>query len=341
MPKISIIVPVYNAAAFLPKCINSLIHQTEPDIEIILVNDGSTDNSLSICQEFSERDSRIRLINKANGGQSSARNAGLEIAAGIWIAFVDSDDYVEECMYEKLLAIAGDDTDMVISGYITEYNNLSQLNPVPDFIKDNYANESINQELAPFFIYYGKGICKRPLMGSVWRTLLRNSLLQKYQIHFQNLDLYEDLFFFLDILNVTKQIRIDRGCYYHYIQHINSSLQKYKINLTHTILRVLEKTSTVRLLSADKFKGYPDNRYKFLIILIRNLSKKPISIFAMRNELIQILKMDVFCSICNGIDFNNLPKTEKILFYPVKFKLAIVLLLLFKIRKFISRPFDP
>lgn len=105
---ISVIVPVYNVEKYLPQCIDSLLNQTTKNLEIILVDDGSLDDSGKICDEFSEKDNRIIVIHKENGGLSSARNAGLEIAKGNYIGFVDSDDWLNESMYEILLKIIKD-----------------------------------------------------------------------------------------------------------------------------------------------------------------------------------------------------------------------------------------
>lgn len=99
---ISIIVPIYNVAEFLPKCINSIIHQSYKNLEIILINDGSTDESGRICDEYMEKDSRIIVKHEKNGGVSSARNKGLDIAKGNYIGFVDGDDCIAPDMYEKL-----------------------------------------------------------------------------------------------------------------------------------------------------------------------------------------------------------------------------------------------
>lgn len=104
MKKISIIVPVYNVEKYLAKCIDSLLAQTYTNLEIILVNDGSCDNSLSICEQYARQDSRIVIVDKLNGGLSSARNAGLDKASGDYVGFVDSDDYVDKNMFEVLVS---------------------------------------------------------------------------------------------------------------------------------------------------------------------------------------------------------------------------------------------
>ena len=98
--KISIIIPVYNVEKYLRRCLNSIINQTYKDIEIILVDDGSTDNSGKICDEYKEKDNRIVVIHKENGGLSDARNAGIDIAKGKYIGFIDSDDFADIRMYE-------------------------------------------------------------------------------------------------------------------------------------------------------------------------------------------------------------------------------------------------
>ena len=114
---ISIIVPVYNTEAYLPQCIESLICQTYKDIEIILVDDGSTDDSLRICDGYQKKDVRIKVLHQKNAGVVNARKAGLYMAAGEYIAFVDGDDWVEpdmyECMYQKLFE---QDVDVVMCG---------------------------------------------------------------------------------------------------------------------------------------------------------------------------------------------------------------------------------
>ena len=102
MNKVSVIIPVYNTSKYLDKCIDSLVNQTLDDIEFIMVNDGSTDNSKEIIEKWVKKDKRIKLYNKENGGQASARNLGLTKAEGEYIAFLDSDDYISYDMYKTL-----------------------------------------------------------------------------------------------------------------------------------------------------------------------------------------------------------------------------------------------
>ena len=101
---ISVIVPVYNMEQYMERCVNSIINQTYHNLEIILVDDGSTDHSTAMCDEYALRDERIKVVHKPNGGLSDARNAGLAVVSGNYVGYVDSDDWIEPQMYEKMYA---------------------------------------------------------------------------------------------------------------------------------------------------------------------------------------------------------------------------------------------
>ncbi|MDR0920955.1 MAG: glycosyltransferase [Lactobacillales bacterium] len=123
-PKISIIVPVYNVEEYLGSCLDSIINQTYSNLEIIVVNDGSTDNSLEIAKEYMKRDDRIKIIEKKNGGLASARNAGLDEVTGDFIGFVDSDDWINEDMYKKLLTNAlKENAELSIVSFYRDFGN--------------------------------------------------------------------------------------------------------------------------------------------------------------------------------------------------------------------------
>ena len=106
MPKVSVIVPVYNAEKYFQECVDSILRQTLADLELILVDDGSTDSSPALCDRYAEQDLRVRVIHQANAGLSAARNRGIEVATGEWIAFVDSDDFIDANMYRTMIIAA-------------------------------------------------------------------------------------------------------------------------------------------------------------------------------------------------------------------------------------------
>ncbi|MFT8342950.1 MAG: glycosyltransferase [Clostridium beijerinckii] len=143
---ISVIVPVYNVEKYLPQCIDSILNQTEKNLEIILVDDGSLDNSGKICDEFSKRDDRIIVIHKKNNGLSSARNAGLEIARGNYIGFVDSDDWLDKTMYEVLLKLLKENnSDISCCDFFKTANGNDSIPHIDNEIINSYNNlESLN-----------------------------------------------------------------------------------------------------------------------------------------------------------------------------------------------------
>ncbi|MCP3029190.1 glycosyltransferase [Halobacillus sp. A5] len=146
-PAISIIVPVYNVEPYLRRCLDSILAQTFTDIEVIVVNDGSTDRSGEICDEFAEKDKRIRVIHKKNGGLSSARNAGLDIVKGEYIGFVDSDDYIDINMYKKLYELCiytRSDISICTFGEVNE-KNVSVPKKEKDLILEMDNNEGLRQ----------------------------------------------------------------------------------------------------------------------------------------------------------------------------------------------------
>ena len=125
--KISIIVPIYNVELYLERCVESIINQTYKNLEIILVDDGSPDNCFAICDKYEKLDSRVKVIHKENGGLSDARNAGLDIAEGEFIVFVDSDDYIDLKMCEKLINVVTDEVDIVAYGFRRFYDDKEQI----------------------------------------------------------------------------------------------------------------------------------------------------------------------------------------------------------------------
>jgi glycosyltransferase involved in cell wall biosynthesis len=143
---ISIIIPVYNVEKYLPQCINSILKQTITNLEIILVDDGSLDNSGKICDEFSKLDNRIVVIHKENNGLSSARNAGLEIATGNYVGFVDSDDWLDENMYETLLNLIKDtNADISCCKFFKTANGDEKILPINNEVIESFNNlEGLN-----------------------------------------------------------------------------------------------------------------------------------------------------------------------------------------------------
>lgn len=150
---ISIIVPVYNVEFFLEECVQSILGQTYTNLEVILVNDGSTDKSGELCNDFAAKDNRIKVVHKENGGLSCARNAGLEIATGEYVGFVDADDWIESDMYERMYAkIAENGADICICGFKLLYDGYERVMRVPH--EDSISTEQAWERLLTDFRSY-------------------------------------------------------------------------------------------------------------------------------------------------------------------------------------------
>ncbi len=186
-PAISIIVPVYNVEKYLSRCIDSILAQTFREFELILVDDGSTDNSAEICDKYATKDSRIKVIHKENSGQSSARNSGLEIATGKYIGFVDSDDWIStDCLEYLYTLIEKSKADAVSADFVFAYENKSV-----SFQKDKNPKEKTVDSTEEILCYYLK---QDKMHGkndfAVWGKLFKRELF--YELRFPAGKIYED-----------------------------------------------------------------------------------------------------------------------------------------------------
>lgn len=187
--KITVIIPVYNTAQYLDRCISSVVRQTYNILEIILVDDGSTDNSYEICKRWAQRDSRIILLHKENGGQSSARNMALDIATGDYIAFVDSDDWIELDMYEECLrALENSGKDIAMCNCQNLLHNESDI--FIDVIRDNIGSQ-LWRFLFPKYLWDG---IRMPLGRYVQDTAVLHEVLYQKSIVIVDRELYHYYF---------------------------------------------------------------------------------------------------------------------------------------------------
>lgn len=234
-PKVSIIVPVYNTEKYLRRCVDSMVKQTMQDLEIILVDDGSREPCAKLCDELAELDARIKVIHKVNAGAGFARNTGLEVAAGEYIGFVDSDDYIEPEMYENLYeAAVRYDADLVLSGTcFVGGNTFSKENEYlskPCFEKDTvFEKEDIQNLLLgvvgalphePDDSRYGVG---------VWKNIFRHALIQERGISFlsERTIMSEDTLFMIDFIKQTDRAVGIPGAYYCYCRNEDSFSKSY------------------------------------------------------------------------------------------------------------------
>ena len=225
--KLSVIVPVYKVEPFIHKCIDSILNQTHQNLEVILVNDGSPDKCGTICDEYANKDSRIKVIHKENGGLSSARNAGLDIATGDYIAFVDSDDWIDAKMYQSLLYIAEEkDADIVECSYRfhrpwkTENQILETENTKEIKI---FNNIQALEEL-----YFGPQLFSNTAI-MVWNKIYKFELIKDFR--FLEGFIHEDVEFTPRIIYAAKKVARYYDTFYNYNIHLGqNSTSGMKIN---------------------------------------------------------------------------------------------------------------
>lgn len=221
MPKISVIVPVYNAEKYLHRCVDSILAQTFTDFELLLINDGSKDSSGVICDEYAAKDSRVLVFHKENGGVSSARNMGLDNAKGEWISFVDSDDWVEVSMLGEVYANAqANNSDMVFTDIKYCY---------PDHTSVYEAFRWQGEPRVCLVEYLKKSRCV-----PAW-ALIRNSLIQDNKFRFpENITIYEDFHLLVRLIYVSRIITQAKKTLYNY------RMQDYSIVHTTGAKRILK-----------------------------------------------------------------------------------------------------
>lgn len=255
MVNVSIIVPVYNTEKYLKKCLDSLVNQTLSNIEILVVNDGSNDNSQKIINEYAEKYSFVRSLIKANGGLSDARNYAIPYATGEYIGFVDSDDYVEPDMYQKMYSKAKQkNLDLIECNFIWEYD---------DKIKYDIGNKYTNTD--DFFLLGRVMVCNK---------LFKLSLVKDNNIKFPVGLRYEDIEFFYKLVPYFDKTDLLDNNFYHYMQRENSIIneqnektgdifiilnnlitfyknnnlyEKYKENIEYLYIRILMGSSFLRM----------------------------------------------------------------------------------------------
>ena len=219
---ISVVVPIYNVEDYLVECIESILNQTYTEFELILVNDGSTDNSLEICNQYSKKDDRIKIVNKKNGGLSDARNAGIDVAKGEYIIFIDSDDFINKNMFKIMFDIAkSKNADIVQCNYKEFYNK--------EDIKDSSSinNEFKLKELTSIEALYGFYDEKKSGPTTVaWNKLYKTALFE--DIRYPYGKIHEDVFTTYKLIFKANKIVCTEEKLYYYRQRENSiTTRKY------------------------------------------------------------------------------------------------------------------
>lgn len=232
-PKVSVIVPCYGVEKYLNRCMESIVNQTLREIEIILVDDGSPDRVPEMCDEWRMKDSRIKVIHKDNAGLGFARNSGLDVATGQYVAFVDSDDYIELTMYETLYEEARtSDADVVYCGFKTEISN----GIWKDSKEVEYRTEWVGEDVEIFMLDMVACVPnireERKYQMSVWHAIYKRSIIYKKELRFlsERIVVSEDLPFHVDFLKHSQKVVYLANSFYFYCLNTASLTTIFRAN---------------------------------------------------------------------------------------------------------------
>lgn len=244
-PLVSIIVPIYNAEIYLEDCLSSIASQTYENIEVILVNDGSTDNSGNIAKLFCDKDSRFQLVNQPNSGVAAARNAALRLIQGEFVIHVDSDDLVLEKAYEVMVKAAKKhNADIVVSSYLVG-------------TKDRFSQKTSNPKITNSQDFI-KGLLSGQIHGGLWNKLVSKRIYENIKFN-ENINYMEDLLFFIEALNNKNPeiVTVSEPSYFYFFRESSLSNQSFDNNVKHVFLVIdeIEKIlGTKYISSVNKLK---------------------------------------------------------------------------------------
>ena len=330
---IRIIVPIYNVEKYLNKCIESIVNQTYENIEIILIDDGSNDNSGIICDEYAKKDNRIIVVHKENGGVSSARNKGLKIAKGEWISFVDADDWIEQTFCQTLLnKVTQEQADIALCGYnrITD-NQIEKINANNQEVFLN-SNEYLVKSLNP---QTGFGFCHM--------KLIKKEVLKSISFN-ERMEVGEDALFNIQLSTYIKKAVFLKQPLYNYRINNQSVVKRYDENYANKYLK------SMKIIEEYIWQEYNEeneenieikqNYYNFvayhIMLIIVNYCYHPDNKMCnaqRKNMLKEVINNDLFIIGLKKSNYNNISLTRKITLYTLKHKLYWLTAIICKIRQ--------
>lgn len=302
-PKLSVIVPIYKAEKYLCRCVDSLLMQTFRDFEVLLVDDGSPDQSGVICDKYIRCDSRVRVFHKENGGVSSARNLGIDKARGDYLTFIDADDWIDVDCFEK-------------SFYIINCNNLDILQYSYKKICEENGSVICVRDYECDSMEWRKFVKADHYIVCVWGNFIRSSIIEKHHLRFnENLRLAEDQLFIMKAMTFCSRIAQTKKVYYNYFQNSASA--------THNGCEEDIIKSSIALLEFGKsnslFKPQIDrtiaNFYVDLLILNKGCANSLDSIYYDANVKLNNLSLTSLRILCIFSFFNMRIASKVVLFY--------------------------
>lgn len=335
--EVSIVVPIYNVEKYLKRCLDSLIKQTFRDIEIIALNNGSTDSSLDILKSYASNDKRIKIINNDNIGVSEARNIGIRKSNGKYIVFVDSDDWIDNDMIESLhKTIINNNCDLVMCTYIREFNDHSKekvfnLPEVNLYVDDEVKSQLLRKLVGPV----GKELATPEYLdalGTVWAKIYKTSILKEKNLSFVDLNEIgsgEDTLFNIYVLNeVNKVILLNKPMYHYWRGNSNSITSRYIPNFIEKRRNYFKYINDFILNNdlGDEFKIALNNRICTSVLgmgLLECSKSNEASLFCKIKNFSAILKEDYIDSAYRSLELKNFTFHWRVFYFFNKYKLSL------------------
>lgn len=338
--KLSVILPVYNAEAYLDRAIESILGQTLKEIEIIAIQDGSKDNSSALLKKWKENDSRVRVIDKANEGVSAARNDGIKMARGKYITFVDADDYVEPDSYDKVIQVMDKEiAEASLFGYFSENEKEKEKVYLPWDTGSILTKKEIWDQLIPYMIkVYPEDGLNSNIFGSVWRICVKREKILEQEVFFDTqLAIAEDFDFCIRLYSKLNRITIINECLYHYIRWENTALAVYRREQfregRENQLRLkafLEKEEQYQNLEKRYLGSYLDVCIGSLVNYVRpGAPEYRQKIKELREVVDQIAKDDIY----DYLEQVPLSRNQKLVLWLIQKKYVRLILLFTKVRQ--------
>lgn len=311
---ISVIVPIYKVESYLEKCISSICNQSYTNLEIILVNDGSPDRCPEICDTYAKKDARIKVIHKNNGGLVSARKAGISIAKGDYITYVDGDDWIEPTMYQNMLkAFDNGKPDVVVEGFIHDING--KLIPTRNVIKPGlYTGEKLEAEIYSKMLYCGS-FFNFGIYPAVWNKLYRRDLLLDFQMNVdEHISMGEDVACTYRCFMKADSICVLDSVHYHYRANPASIVGKYDpkyFEKMDSLFKYLHDT----ILKRNTFNLKEQFNYYAVFILLYGLrqefSKNKNKFSEKISTLLKCHDNEFIAAVLKSINYEHIPPKDR------------------------------
>lgn len=310
--KISVIIPVYKAEEFLTRCLESILTQTYNNLEIILIDDGSPDNSGKICDEYAKKDKRIKVIHKQNEGVSVARNIGIENSTGKYITFIDSDDWIDKYAYEKMLEqMKKNNVDVVKCGFFKDFEEMPFIYPESKKIDLDVNREEVIQ-------LFTTG---RALAGMCY-LLIKKTCIDKIDKFNSKLALGEDLLFELELMCTAGSIYMFNDRFYHYFTNIGSatkSMNYKKRNIEQLMILYENVCNLLREYDLLDNKKKEDFAFYCFYNIYLQLAKY-VSFTKKKDDVEEIIENKAIDLILCNLNISNLSIVAKLFYYLIKNK---------------------